>query len=116
MFALLYVLTVKLKTQMNITWIVITKNWLVRIYKDPRKKKKKKKEEPKIAQIQSKQWHFHNHLTTDQGVDLREKREEKSTTFHRAVVPNAPILSRRFYDWPPNPSLSKVEIYKAKEE
>lgn len=55
---------------------------------------------------------FHNHLTTANGIDVRAERAEKSAySIHRAVVPNSPLLSRRFYDWPPNPSLSKVDIY-----
>ena len=55
---------------------------------------------------------FHNHLVTHGGVDLRREKSEKSTSsVHRAVVPTSPFISRRFYDWPPNPSLSKVDVY-----
>lgn len=56
---------------------------------------------------------FHSHLVTDNGgIDVKEERElESNNSVHRAIVPNTPLLSRRFYDWPPNPFLSKVEIY-----
>lgn len=61
--------------------------------------------------MESKHFEFHNHCMTDQGVDKREDKMNKSHSVHRAVVPNSPLISRRFYDWPPNPSLSKVDIY-----
>ena len=58
---------------------------------------------------------FHNHIVTNGGIDLREERSTKSSTAcHRAVVPNSPLISRRFYDWPPIPSLSKVDVYYTK--
>lgn len=60
----------------------------------------------------SEEFQFHNHLVTHGGKDLREEKSAKSTSsVHRAVVPTSPLISRRFYDWPPNPSLSKVEVY-----
>lgn len=60
----------------------------------------------------SDEFRFHNHLLTMGGNDLREEKSIKSSgTVHRAVVPNSPLISRRFYDWPPNPSLSKVDIH-----
>ena len=57
---------------------------------------------------------FHNHLLTNNGNDARGGKEEKRSkhAVHRAVVPNSPLISRRFYDWPPNPSLSTVEPFK----
>jgi hypothetical protein len=54
---------------------------------------------------------FHNHLTTKNGIDAREEIAQKSASVYRAVVPNSPLLSRRFYDWPPIPSFSKVDVY-----
>lgn len=75
-------------------------------------KSKKKKTTLREASGPSNNFQFHNHLTTDAGRDVREKISDKSTTsVHRAVIPNSPLISRRFYDWPPNPSLSKVDIY-----
>jgi len=79
--------------------------------------KKKKKKALKTNNSQSKKngvssFQFHNHLTTDAGVDTRSKKSSKSATIvRRALVPNSPLLSRRFYDWPPNPSVSTVDIY-----
>jgi len=103
-------------------------NWLLRVSgKLPKKKKspgqedaskksenksKKNKTASREASGPSNNFQFHNHLTTDAGRDVREKISDKSTTsVHRAVIPNSPLISRRFYDWPPNPSLSKVDIY-----
>mmetsp|Transcript_26725 Transcript_26725/g.57465 ORF Transcript_26725/g.57465 Transcript_26725/m.57465 type:complete len:1125 (-) Transcript_26725:1193-4567(-) len=109
--------------------VVGPQNWLARIYrkKHPKKKKSpdkleasqkaadnksKKNKTPKKTIGPSKNFQFHNHLTTDHGIDVREEKSNKSThSVHRAVVPNSPLISRRFYDWPPNPSLSKVDIY-----
>jgi hypothetical protein len=54
---------------------------------------------------------FHNHLLTNGGSDLRA--EKKRGKIYRAVVPNSPLLSRRLYDWPPNPSLSRVDSHEA---
>lgn len=56
---------------------------------------------------------FHNHLLTNNGNDARGGKEEKRSKqiAHRAVVPNSPLISRRFYDWPPNPSLSTVDPF-----
>ncbi len=60
----------------------------------------------------SDEFQFHNHLVTHGGIDLRKEKSAKSTcSVHRAVVPTSPLISRRFYDWPPNPSLSKVEVF-----
>lgn len=91
------------------------------------KKKKKKMEEaaaspppppqsapptPNPKGKAAEQFQFHNHLLTNGGVDLRREKSAKSTSsVHRAVVPTSPLISRRFYDWPPNPSLSKVDVY-----
>lgn len=100
-------------------------NLLIRKMKKPKKKvkktedtssspksKKKKTTQVKFSDGVTKNFQFHNHLATDQGIDVREERMSKSTSaMHRAVVPNSPLISRRFYDWPPNPSLSKVDIY-----
>jgi len=102
-------------------------NWALRVVgKLPPKKKKKpsvaddasKKNDAKskknkaLREEDSCNFQFHNHLATDAGKDVRDEKWGKSTTsVHRAVVPNSPLLSRRFYDWPPNPSLSKVDIY-----
>lgn len=85
-------------------------------------KKKKKAPRPSVQATSSKrknvkgqaseEFQFHNHLVTHGGVDLREEKSAKSTSsVHRAVVPTSPLISRRFYDWPPNPSLSKAEVY-----
>lgn len=52
---------------------------------------------------------FHNHLLTNGGMDLREDKKKTPSKVYRAVIPNSPLISRRFYDWPPNPSLSRVE-------
>ena len=84
--------------------------------------KKKKDPRPSVEVTSTKrknlkgqvpeEFQFHNHLVTHGGIDLREEKCAKSTrAVHRAVVPTSPLISRRFYDWPPNPSLSKVEIY-----
>lgn len=92
-------------------------NWLVRLYVKKHPKEKKSKAKPKAAERKVKgknlkHFQFHNHLLTDQGIDVREGKANKSTSsVHRAVVPNSPLISRRFYDWPPNPSLSKVRVY-----
>ena len=106
-------------------------NWLLRIYKKKKPKKEKKDDKDstlpksnkspkknrktqvvKFSGSATKEFQFHNHLTTDQGIDVREEKSNKSTTsVHRAVVPNSPLISRRFYDWPPNPSLSQVTVY-----
>lgn len=100
-------------------------NWLIRVAGlIPQKKKSsgqggttkkvdnKSKKKSKKAGEQSNYFQFHNHTTTDQGIDTRETKSHKSThSVHRAVVPYSPLISRRFYDWPPNPSLSKVDIY-----
>mmetsp|Transcript_9560 Transcript_9560/g.15843 ORF Transcript_9560/g.15843 Transcript_9560/m.15843 type:complete len:532 (+) Transcript_9560:89-1684(+) len=60
----------------------------------------------------SDEFQFHNHLLTHGGIDLREEKSAKSTSsVHRAIVPTSPLISRRFFDWPPNPSLSKVEVF-----
>lgn len=67
----------------------------------------KKNPKGKAAQ----EFQFHNHLLTHGGVDLRKEKSAKSTSsIHRAVVPTSPLISRRFFDWPPNPSLSKVDV------
>ncbi len=58
----------------------------------------------------SDEFRFHSHLATMGGHDFRGKIDRQSSTIHRAVVPNSPLISRRFYDWPPNPSLSKVDV------
>mmetsp|Transcript_19924 Transcript_19924/g.41899 ORF Transcript_19924/g.41899 Transcript_19924/m.41899 type:complete len:1150 (+) Transcript_19924:42-3491(+) len=58
----------------------------------------------------SDEFRFHSHLATMGGHDFREKIDRQSRTIHRAVVPNSPFVSRRFYDWPPNPSLSKIDV------
>mmetsp|Transcript_20137 Transcript_20137/g.34306 ORF Transcript_20137/g.34306 Transcript_20137/m.34306 type:complete len:738 (+) Transcript_20137:1222-3435(+) len=59
----------------------------------------------------SEEFEFHNHLLTHGGVDLREEKSAKTTSsVHRAIVPTSPLISRRFFDWPPNPSLSKVKV------
>lgn len=55
---------------------------------------------------------FHNHLMTNGGIDLREDKQKSEGKVYRAVVPNSPFISRRFYDWPPNPSLSRADVYK----
>jgi len=61
--------------------------------------------------IAADQFQFHNHLLTHGGVDLRKEKSAKSTSsVHRAVVPTTPLISRRFFDWPPNPSLSKADV------
>jgi len=101
-------------------------NWFLRVSgklskkKEPKedptkkseKKSKKNKGATKDSSGQSNNFQFHNHLTTDAGVDKRRKKSDKSThSVHRAVIPHSPLLSRRFYDWPPNPSVSKVDIY-----
>ena len=105
-------------------------NWLLRLYKKKKPKKEKKDDKDsasaksnkskknkkthvvKFSGSVAKDFQFHNHLTTDQGIDVREEKSNKSTTsVHRAVVPNSPLISRRFYDWPPNPSLSQVTVY-----
>ena len=56
---------------------------------------------------------FHNHLLTNGGIDLREEKKRAPSKVYKAVVPNSPLISRRFYDWPPNPSLSHVESHEA---
>jgi hypothetical protein len=69
-----------------------------------------KKVNPK-GQI-AQEFQFHNHLITHGGVDLRKEKSAKSTSsVHRAIVPTSPLISRRFFDWPPNPSLSKADAY-----
>jgi hypothetical protein len=78
------------------------------------KKSKKKPPMSKKGSGQHNCFQFHNHLTTDQGIDVREEKTNKSGIVHRAVVPNSPLISRRFYDWPPNPSLSQVDPYTEK--
>jgi hypothetical protein len=52
---------------------------------------------------------FHNHLLTNGGIDLIAEKKKSSGKVYRAVVPNSPLQSRRFYDWPPNPSLSRIQ-------
>ncbi len=112
--------------------MVFRKNWLVRKY---RQKKVKVVEPPKqqadASQNQMKttqkkkktkatyfgnEFRFHNHTLTNKGIDMREVTSSNKSTrsLHRAVVPTSPFISRRFYDWPPNPSLSKVSIYSEK--
>lgn len=59
----------------------------------------------------SDDFRFHNHLLTSGGIDLRAEKKKSSSMVYRAVIPNSPLISRRFYDWPPNPSLSHVDIY-----
>eukprot|EP00804_Cyclotella_cryptica_P011642 CCRYP_017541-RA/>CCRYP_017541-RA protein AED:0.05 eAED:0.05 QI:693/1/1/1/1/0.87/8/165/965 len=59
----------------------------------------------------SNSFKFHNHLLTTGGIDLRTEKKKSSSVLYRAVIPNSPLISRRFYDWPPNPSLSHVAIY-----
>ena len=112
------------------------KNWLIRVYRTKKTKKDssdqsspqqsdntttknrslfKTIKKEKAASIDSNTigsyFRFHNHLTTKNGIDVREETTQKSISVHRAVVPNSPFLSRRFYDWPPNPSISKVDVY-----
>ena len=58
----------------------------------------------------SDNFRFHNHLLTDGGIDLRQDTKNSSGKVYRAVVPNSPLISRRFYDWPPIPSLSHAFI------
>lgn len=86
------------------------------VSKKSRWKSKKQQKQAKSA-AHSNRFEFHNHITTMGGIDRREKISDKSTnTVHRAVVPNTPLISRRFYDWPPNPTLSKVDVYSKKEK
>jgi hypothetical protein len=116
------------------------KNWLVRVYRKEKNKNEelndplsppatavgrgfgglspfRNKRKGKLAPCDATKttglhFRFHNHLTTANGIDVRAERAHKSgCAVHRAVVPNSPLLSRRFYDWPPNPALSKVEFY-----
>lgn len=90
-------------------------NWLLRVLgKLPLKKKKRALDIIKNGskKIEISNFQFHNHLTTDAGIDVRDKKYNKlAPTVRRAVVPNSPLISRRFYDWPPDPSVSKVDIY-----
>lgn len=66
---------------------------------------------PMSKSTTTEDFRFHNHLMTSGGVDLREEKSMKSSgAVYRAVVPTSPLISRRFYDWPPNPSLSKVDV------
>ena len=64
----------------------------------------------------SNHFRFHNHLLTDGGIDLRQDNKNSSGKVYRAVVPNSPLISRRFYDWPPNPSLSHALIIEENRE
>lgn len=57
----------------------------------------------------SDDFRFHNHLLTNAGIDLGDEKRKLSGKVYRAVVPSSPLTSRRFYDWPPNPSLSHVD-------
>jgi len=101
-------------------------NWLLRVSgKLPKKKESKEDTTKKFeknsekskgsfkdSSRQSNNFQFHNHLVTGAGIDNRQKKWDKSThSVHRAVIPHSPLLSRRFYDWPPNPSVSKADIY-----
>lgn len=97
------------------------KNWAIRLaglvpkkkkkQEDPQKSKKGKKKTLTRRASADGYFEFHNHCTTDQGIDVRDRRTSKATgSVHRAIVPYSPLISRRFYDWPPNPSLSKVDI------
>lgn len=108
----------------------ISKNWLARKYRkkktivaespdqigtssqDQVSKSTPKKKKAKTLYF-GQDFRFHNHTMTNKGIDMREvSSSNKSTSIvHRAVVPTSPFISRRFYDWPPNPSLSKVSIY-----
>ena len=99
---------------------LITKNYIVGKIIMRKKKKKKAAIPPPPPPPSPKnpkgkaanEFQFHNHLLTHGGVDLRKEKSAKSTSsIHRAVVPTTPLISRRFYDWPPNPSLSKVDVY-----
>ena len=64
----------------------------------------------------SNHFRFHNHLLTDGGIGLRQDTKNSSGKVYRAVVPNSPLISRRFYDWPPNPSLSYALIIEENRE
>jgi hypothetical protein len=66
--------------------------------------------DPLALEATSDHFRFHNHLHTSYGIDLREEKRKSGGCVYRAVVPNSPLISRRFYDWPPNPSLSHVDI------
>ncbi len=109
--------------------MMFRKNWLVRKYR----RKKGKVVEPLNQQADASQnqvkttpkkkmtkanhfgnaFRFHNHTLTNKGIDMREvtSLNKSTSSVHRAVVPTSPFISRRFYDWPPNPSLSKVSVY-----
>lgn len=90
-------------------------NWLLRVQgKLPLKKKETPFEDIENESKKNKipNFQFHNHLTTDGGNDTRDKKFSKGAPVaRRALVPNSPLISRRFYDWPPNPSVSKVDVY-----
>merc|ERR1712194_316352 len=96
-------------------------NWLLRVQgKLPPNKKKNKKASGETKNESKKNgassFQFHNHLATDAGIDVRDKRNKSTSGVRRAVVPNSPLISRRFYDWPPNPSVSTVDVYTSKEK
>ena len=112
--------------------MVFHKNWLVRKYRQKKvrvvelpnqqadasqeqEKTTPKRKKPKVTYF-GNEFRFHNHTLTNKGIDMREVTSSTKTTssVHRAVVPTSPFISRRFYDWPPNPSLSKVSVYSDK--
>lgn len=98
-------------------WVIRVMGWMPKKKKKPaggdasQKTGKSKKNPKKSKRSSTGNFLFHNHLATDAGRDTREHKSIKSDKVHRALVPNSPLMSRRFYDWPPNPSLSKVEIH-----
>ena len=91
-------------------WFVGPQNWGVRVLRKrgilPPKKERTKEAAPENMEVPSDQIVFKGHISQDDKRKPHSQADPKEIQY--VVVPYSPLMSQRFYDWPPERDYAHV--------